>query len=160
MAPSRRVLSFAEIMWPPTTCRPHAGSTHLVGVEDVVLCLYRHMASVPAIRGAGIGRELVGFVLEQRIPPSTAVRKSLAVLLHHESLCEYIRHIHHERGLRALLRLPLELHDLGAIRESLAVAWNASFVSVYHDGVGDDPLEPLIRRAEETTAQSSYPWKS
>src|SRR4051812_39403519 len=33
-----------------------------------------------------------------------------------------VRHIHSELGLRALLRLPLELHDHGAIRESLAIA--------------------------------------
>src|SRR5258705_13118137 len=87
------------------------GSTLLVGVENGVLRLHGHMARVPAVRGAWIGRERVGcgFVVEQRVSPSAAVRKSLAVLFDDESLREDIRHIHGEWGLRALLRFPLQL---------------------------------------------------
>src|SRR5690349_4121013 len=64
------------------------GSALLVWVEDVVLRFHGHMARVSAIRGAGIGRERVGcgVVVEQRVSPSAAVRKSLAVLFHHEIL--------------------------------------------------------------------------
>jgi len=50
--------------------------------------------------------------------------KSLAVLFDDESLREDIWHIHVELGLGALLRLPLELYDPGAIWERLAVARN------------------------------------
>src|SRR6476620_6023383 len=98
-----------------------------------------------AVRGAGIGRERVGcgFVVEQRVSPSAAVRKSLAVLFHDESLREDVWHIHGEWGLRALLRLPLQLRDFGAIRERLAVAGNAGLVRLDHG------------RAEETAAMTT-----
>src|SRR3954452_198186 len=110
------------------------GSTLLVGVKNVVLRFYGDMARVSAVRGAGIGREAVGcgFVVEQRVSPSAAFRKSLAVLFDDESLREHVWHIHDEWGLRALLRLPLELCDLGAVRESLAVAGNAGLVGLDH----------------------------
>src|SRR5580704_3969357 len=110
------------------------GSTLLVRMEDVVLRLHGHMARVSAVRGTGIGRELVGcgFVVEERVSPSAAFRKSLAVLFDDESLREDVWHIHDEWGLRALLRLPLEFRDLGAIRERLAVARNAGLVRLDH----------------------------
>src|ERR1700681_4463149 len=96
-------------------------------MEDVVLRLHGHMARVSAVRGAGIGREFVGcgFVVEQRVSPSAAFWKFIAVLFDDESLREDVWHIHGKGGLRALLRLPLELDDLGAIRERLAVVRNA-----------------------------------
>src|SRR3984893_19206554 len=51
---------------PATLAEGTRGSTLLVRVEDMVLRLHGHMASVSAIRGAGIGRERVGcgFVVE------------------------------------------------------------------------------------------------
>jgi hypothetical protein len=61
-----------------------------------------------------------------------------------ESLLEDVWHIHGEGGLRALLRLPLELDDLGAIRERLAVARNAGLVRLDHRRVGDDDLEHFV----------------
>src|SRR3954470_2810749 len=122
------------------------GSTLLVRVEDVVLRLHGHMARVSAVRGAGIGREIVGcgFVVEQGVSPSAALRKSLAVLFDDEGLREDIRHIHDERRLRALLRLPLKLHDLGAIRERLPVVRNAGLVGLDHGRIGHDQLEHLV----------------
>src|SRR5580658_8139307 len=74
------------------------GSTLLVWVKDVVLGLHGRMARVSAVCGAGIGRELVrrGFVVEQRVSPSAALRKSLAVLFHDESLGKDVWHIHDE----------------------------------------------------------------
>src|SRR5271170_3820538 len=101
-----------------------AGSTLLVRVEDVVLRLHSLMARRPAVYGTRISRELVRcrFVVEHRVSPSAVVlQKSFAVLLHNESLLKDVWHIHDERSFRALLRLPLELRDLGAIRERLAI---------------------------------------
>src|SRR5690348_10337463 len=97
-------------------------------MKDVVLRLYRRMARVPAVREArGVGGELVGLgvVVEQRVSPAAALRKALAVLLDDERLRENIRHVHREGRLGALLRLPLQLRDLRAFRERLAVAGNA-----------------------------------
>src|SRR6202166_2634967 len=79
------------------------GSTLLVWVEDVVLRLHWRMARVSAVGEAfGIGRELVrcGFVVEHRVSPPTAFRKSLAVLFHEERLGKDVWHIHHEGRLR------------------------------------------------------------
>src|SRR5271154_297816 len=89
------------------------GSTLLVRVEDVVLRLHWRMARVSAVGEAfGVGRELVrcGFVVEHRVSPPAAFRKSLAVLFHDENLTEDVWPLDDERGLRALLQLPLELH--------------------------------------------------
>jgi hypothetical protein len=85
--------------------------------------------SVRSLR-AGIGRVLVpyGLVVEQRVSPSAAFRKSLALLFDDESLGKDVWHIHDEGGLCTLLRLALELHDHGAIREWLAVARNTGLV--------------------------------
>src|SRR5579862_2004830 len=97
----------------PPSSRDTPGSTFLVRVKDVVLRLHRSMARVSAVRWAGIGRKLVRcrFVVEHRISPPSAFRKSLAVLFHHENLAKDIGHIHSERSLGALLRLPLQLYD-------------------------------------------------
>src|SRR5262245_30799772 len=101
------------------------------------------MARISAVRGARIGRKLVrcSFVVEQRVSPSAAVRKSLAVLFDDKSLCEDVWHIHGEGGLRAPLWFPLKLYYLGAIRERLAVAWNAGLVRRDHGRIGDDHFE-------------------
>src|ERR1700738_3471710 len=95
---------------------------------------------------AGIGRKLVrcGFVVEHRVSPSAAFRKSLAVLFDDEGLGKDVWYIADEGGLRALLRFPLELRDLGAIRERLAVAWNAGLVRRDHGRIGDDHLEHFV----------------
>jgi hypothetical protein len=69
---------------------------------------------------------------------------NLFVLFDDESLREDVWHIHGKGGLRALLRLPLELDDLGAIRERLAVARNAGLVRLDHRRVGDDDLEHFV----------------
>src|SRR5580692_3929095 len=113
-------------------------------MEDVVLRLDRRMARISAVRRTfGIGRELIGcgVVVEHRISPSAAFRKSLAVLFHHESLGKDVWHFHGKRGLRALLQLPLELDDHGPLRESLAVTGDAGFICVDHRGIRDDHLE-------------------
>src|SRR5271154_5040256 len=113
-------------------------------MEDVVLRLHWRMARVSAVREAfGIGRELVrcGFVVEHRVSPPAAFRKSLAVLFHDENLGKDVWHLYDERGLRALLQLPLELHDHGALRKRPAVAGNAGLVRLDHGGISDDHLE-------------------
>src|SRR5580692_11450627 len=113
-------------------------------MEDVVLRLDRRMARISAVRRTfGIGRELIGcgVVVEHRVSPSAAFRKSLAVLFHHESLGKDVCHFHDERGLRALLQLPLELDDARPLRERLAVTGDAGFVRVDHCGIRDDHLE-------------------
>src|SRR5437588_7717485 len=135
----RSGLLHRRLQWP-------RGSTCLVRMENVVFRLHGHMTRVSAIRGTGIGGELVGcgFVIVQRVSPSAAFRKSVAVLFHDESLREHVWNIHHEGGLCALLRLPLQLHDFGAIRESLAVTSNAGLVGVDHDRIGDDHLEYFV----------------
>src|SRR4029077_12876560 len=73
--------------------------------------------------------------------PTTAFRKSLAVLFHEKCLREYIWHIDDERSLGALLRLPLELRDLGALRERLAVARNSTFECLDDGWIADYHLE-------------------
>src|SRR5580692_1093563 len=113
-------------------------------MENVVLRLHRRMARISAVRGTfGIGRELIGcgVVVEHRVSPSAAFRKSLAVLFHHESLGKDVWHFHGERGLRALFQLPLELDDHGPLRERLAVTGDAGFIRVDHRGIRDDHLE-------------------
>ena len=84
------------------------------------------------------------FVVEERVSPSAAFGKSLAVLFDDESLREDVWHIHDEGDLRALIRLPLELHDLGAIRERLAVTRNASLVRLDHGRIGDNHFEHFV----------------
>src|SRR6202041_3631839 len=120
--------------------RQACGLTFLVRVENVVLRLHRRVARVSAVWGAGIGRELVRYrvVVEQRVSPTAGFRKSLAVLFHDKSLGEDVWHVHDEGSLGALFRLPLELHDHGAIRERLAVARSAGLVRVDHLRIGDD----------------------
>src|SRR5580692_7000002 len=79
------------------------GSALLVWMEDVVFRLHRRVARVSAVREAfGIGGELVRcrVVVEHRVSPPAAFRKSLAILFHHESLGKDVGHIHGERGLR------------------------------------------------------------
>src|SRR5580658_2805515 len=113
-------------------------------MEDIVLRLHWRMARISAVRRTfGIGRELIGrgVVVEHRVAPSAAFRKSLAVLFHHESLGKDVWHFHGERGLRALLQLPLELDDPRPLRERLAVTGDAGFVRVDHRGIRDDHLE-------------------
>src|ERR1700719_1627221 len=102
------------------------------------------MACVSAVlRTFCIGREFIGcgVVVEHRVSPSAAFRKSLAVLFHHESLGKDVWHFHGERGLRALLQLPLELDDHGPLRERLAVPADAGLIRVDHRGIRDDHLE-------------------
>src|SRR5262245_3999252 len=123
-----------------------ADSPLLIRVEDVVLALHRHMACVPAVGGGGVSGKLTarGIVVEQGVSPAARRWKPSAVLFDDECLREDIRHIHDEGGLRALLRLPLQLRDLGPFREGLAVAGNASLVGVDHRRVGYDDLEYLV----------------
>src|ERR1700731_1842407 len=87
-----------------TSRRAARASPFLVRMEDIVLDLHGHMARVSAIRGAGIGRELVGcgFVVKECVSPAAGLREPLAVLFDDESLREDVRHIHREGGLRAL----------------------------------------------------------
>src|SRR5882724_7360042 len=104
------------------------------------------MARMSAVRWTGIGSELVGcgLVVEERVSPSAAFRKSLAVFFHDKGLSKDVRHIDRERSFSALFRLPLELHDSGAIRERLAVAGNTGLVCLDHGRIGDDDLTHFL----------------
>jgi hypothetical protein len=66
-------------------------------------------ARARSLRAFEIGRQLVqcSFVVEHRVSPPAAFRKSLAVLFDDESLGKDVWHIHDKRRLSALLRLPL-----------------------------------------------------
>src|SRR5262245_25195076 len=101
-------------------------------MEDVVLRLHFYMAGLSTVSRTRIGGELISFrcVVEQSVSPPARFRKSLRVFFHEESLRKGIRHIHHERRLGALLRLPLQLGDLRAFRERLAVAGNTRLVRI------------------------------
>ena len=74
------------------------------------------MAGMPAI-GAAVGRERVGrrVIVEQGVSPSAAGRKSRAILFDEENVFQSVRHIHGERGLRTLLRRPLDLGNPGPV---------------------------------------------
>src|SRR5215470_6039510 len=104
------------------------------------------MACVPAVGFGRVGYHLAGrlVMVEKRVSPAAGRREPLAVLLDEESLRGGVRHIHDEGGLRALLEVPLELRNLGALREGLAVARNAGFVRLDHGRIGDDDLEHFI----------------
>src|SRR5580698_6153012 len=100
-------------------------------MENVVLRLHDRMAGVPAVRKAfriGSVRAGCGIVIDYRISPAASLREFFAVLFHDESLAKDVWNIHGELGLRALLWLPLQLHDLCAFRKSLTVAWDARLV--------------------------------
>src|SRR5262245_49165906 len=90
--------------------------------EDVVLLGHDRMASEAAVDDSGlVGREGVGcgLIVEDCISPPLRVRESLAVLFDEENVLEGIRYPHRKRRLRALLRFPFDLHDLGSVREGL-----------------------------------------
>src|SRR5580698_1122385 len=125
-----------------------AVSPHLVRMKDVILRLDGHMTSPPAPRGTGfIHRESRRrrVIIKLRIPPSAGVRKSLAVLLHEEEVCQRVGHIHGKLRFLALLRLPLDLGDLGALGKRLAVARNARLVGRNDRGIAQDHFHPVIR---------------
>ena len=126
-------------------CLP--ASALLVRMEDVILRGHFDVARVAAVGDAG-GVGAVGIrgrvVVDQRIAPAAAPGKALAVLLDHEGLREHVGHVDDERRLGALLELPLQLGDLGAFRERLAVAGNARLVGLDHDGIGHDHLQHLV----------------
>src|SRR6202008_3429558 len=107
------------------------GSTLLVGVKDVILWLHFDMTDVPARGCAAFIRRVSGrcrIIVKLSVPPSAALRKSLAVLLHEEKVSQRIRHVYDKRGFRALLRFPLDLGDPGALGERLAITRNAGLV--------------------------------
>src|SRR6202011_2475611 len=72
----------------PLMLSPLGRSPLLVRVEDVVLRLHGHMADVSAVGFGLVGRHLAGrdVMVEERVSPAAAVRKSLAVLFDEEGL--------------------------------------------------------------------------
>jgi hypothetical protein len=109
------------------------------------------MASVPAIDDAGrIGRELVGrgLIVKHGVCPSLRVRESLAIFLNEKNVLQGVRHPYKKGGLSALLRFPLDLRNLGALRERLTVTGNASPVGIDHRGIGDHHLEQVFSLAD------------
>src|SRR4051795_1575050 len=117
--------------------------------ENVVLRLNCRMARDPAlgvtdvflIRRERVGR---GVIAQLGISPSAAVRESLAILLDETNAVQGVRHIYGKGRLRILFRYPLDLRDLGAVGERLAVAGNAGPVGVDLHGIGDDQLDLFV----------------
>jgi hypothetical protein len=73
---------------------------------------------------------------------------------------EDVWHIDDEWGLRALLRLPLELHDLEPSGKGWPLWGIPALYASIMVGLATITLSTSSVRAEETTAQSSYPLKS
>src|SRR5262249_53446348 len=92
--------------------------------------------------------------------PAAGRRKPLAVLLDQESLRGGVRDIHDEGGLRALL----EAHWSFAIWEPSGKGWPLPGIpdlyALIMVGLATMILSTSSVRAEDTTAQSSYPLKS
>src|SRR5579871_6982371 len=123
------------------------GSPHLVRVEDVILNLHFHMAHVPTSGGAGfIGRESGRrrVIVKLGVSPSAGLREFLAVLLHEEKVCQGVRHVYDKRRFGALLWFPLDLCDLRALREWLAVPRNTRFESGNYRGIAEDYFQPVV----------------
>src|SRR3984957_2687777 len=100
-------------------------SALLVRVKNVILVLHDRMARETAIDGASriwlehVGR---GLIVKKHIGPSLSIWESLALLFEQEHVLQGVRHVYSKRQLRHLFRPPLDLRDLGAVRERLAVA--------------------------------------
>src|SRR5215467_7441873 len=75
------------------------------------------------------------------ICPSVRVRKSLGVLFDEGKRFQGIRHVDEIGGHRIPFERPLDLCDLGAVGEKLAVAGKTAPESLHHYGVGDDHLD-------------------
>jgi hypothetical protein len=98
--------------------------------------------------------------VEQRVSPSAAFRKSLAVLFDDESLREDVWHIDDE-GASALF---FGFHWSFTILEPSGKGWplpgTPALYALIMVGLATMTLSTSSVRAEETTAQSSYPLKS
>src|SRR5947209_6521561 len=99
-----------------------AGSPLWIYREHVVLRRSDRMACVAAIRSAAEWSEIVRrcVVVELGIAPAVAPGKSLAVLHHQVDVVERVGHGRRSRRVGALLRLPVDLGHLRAIRKWLA----------------------------------------
>jgi len=84
--------------------------------------------------------------LNTAYPHPALFRKSLAVLFDDESLFKRrVGHIHDKGGFPcSFFGFPLELRDLGAIRERLAVARNTGLICLDHRRIGDNHLEHFV----------------
>src|SRR5580698_732933 len=100
-------------------------SSLLVRVKNVILILHDRMARETAIDGASriwlerVGR---GLIVKHRIGPSLGSRKSLAILFDQKDVLQGVRYVYRKRRFDHLLWLPLDLRDLGAVRERLAIS--------------------------------------
>src|SRR6478736_9621210 len=126
--------------------------------EDVVAFLHDRMARVAALgivplrrrvtqcaRGERVGGRVI---FERAVSPSAAVCEPLAVL-HHE--VGVVLGAWHRRltGVRFFFRRgPMDLRHLGAVREWLAVAGNASLVGIDHHGVPENRRELVAVMAD------------
>jgi hypothetical protein len=116
-----------------------------VGVPrgDAPLC---QQARVPALGVAPIGSELVGrgVIVKLGVSPSAGVQESLAIPLDEINVPQGVRHHRRSGGLRTLFRFPMDLRNLGAVGEMLAVAGNAGPAGVDHHGIGEDHSEHVL----------------
>src|SRR5262245_66521754 len=123
-------------MWAALNDGPGATFSPLaIRREDVILLRHSRMAEEPTIDDTGlVGREAVrrDIIVERGIGPTLRVRVFLLVLFNEEDVLKVVRDPHKEGRLIALLRFPLDLRNLGAVRERLAVAREAGLVGVDH----------------------------
>jgi hypothetical protein len=127
------------------------GSTLLVWVEDVSLPP-RPQGTVSAVCGAfGIGRLVrCGFVVENRVFPPPLLGNRLLSFSLTKAWVKTSRTSRTKGGFRALFRVPLELHDHGAIQRWLAR--NAGFDRLIMVELATITLSTSSVRAQETTA--------
>src|SRR5262245_13413060 len=101
------------------------------------------MALVPALGVISMRRKRVGrgIIAKLRVCPSVSVRKSLGILFDERNRFQSVRYQYEVRRLCAPFHGPLDLRNLGAVRELLAGSGKAVSVSGHHRGIGDDHLD-------------------
>jgi hypothetical protein len=87
-------------------------------------------------------------VKAERLSPPVRVGESLTVFLDELDLSQVTRHrvrgAHGKRGGGEFFRSPLDLRDLGALGEGLAIAGNTLLVGVDHHGIRKDKSDHVL----------------
>ena len=98
------------------------------------------MAREAASRTGSFRLERVGagVIVELRVAPAPGLGKSLAVPRDEVDIVERTWDARGSGRLGALLRLPMNFRELGAIGKRLATIRNAGLISCDHHRIGDD----------------------
>ena len=115
--------------------------------ENVISRLHHRVAREPALgvvplrrlASQGAGRERIGcsVIVEHGVSPPAAVREPLAVLHHEVHIMLGTWHRRRRERLH-LFRVSMDLRQLGAVGERLAVAGNAGQVGLDHHRISED----------------------